>query len=88
MHTDQATLAEAPTFHLQFALTLFSPILVDDLAGVNTRIWLLSQFNYHLKAALLCLMDDMPYTCFNGHSVSQPDTKENKSLVMTILQNE
>lgn len=38
MHTDHATLAEAPTFHLQFALTLFSPILVDDLAGVNTRV--------------------------------------------------
>ncbi len=25
MHTDQATLAEAPTFHLQFALTLLVP---------------------------------------------------------------
>lgn len=81
-----STAGEALTFHLQFALTLLSSILVDDLAGVNSSVWLLCWFNYHLKVALLCLMDDMPWTCFNGHSVSQPDTRENKSCHVTVHQ--
>lgn len=73
-----STFKRKRTFYLQLSFTLLCPILINDLTGVNPRIWSHCWLDRHYKSAIFSLTYDVTWVCFHCNPVPQPTRKQNE----------